>query len=111
MVALNVAATPDDHRLSRTLGTTLLSVFPQTWRWRALRFNDVLLGLDWPASRRILLRRATRVHGRLASLVPLLRRGLAPIRPSGAAPTDDRAPAAWITGRMILEHARRGRRV
>jgi hypothetical protein len=51
-----VAATPEDHRLSRAIGTTLLSVFPQAWRWRALRFNDVLLGLDRPVSRAALVR-------------------------------------------------------
>jgi spermidine synthase len=108
LVALNVAATPDDHRLSRALGTTLLSVFPQAWRWRALRFNDVLLGLDRPVSRGVLLRRVARVHGRLASLVPLLRRGLAPVRASGAPLTDDHAPIEWITDRMILDQVARG---
>ena len=108
MVALNVAATPDDHRLSRALGTTLLSVFPQAWRWPALRFNDVLLGLDRPASRGVLLHRATRVQGRLASLVPLLRRELAPVRSSGTPLTDDRAPVEWITDRMILDQVARG---
>jgi spermidine synthase len=108
MVALNVAATPDDHRLSRALGTTLLSVFPQAWRWRALRFNDVLLGLDRPVSRAELVRRAARVHGRLASLVPLFRRELAPVRASGSPLTDDRAPVEWITDRMILDQVARG---
>ena len=41
-IALNVAATPHDRRLSDAVGTTLLTSFPQAWRWRALRFNDVL---------------------------------------------------------------------
>jgi hypothetical protein len=108
MVALNVAATPDDHRLSRALGTTLLSVFPQAWRWRVLRFNEVLLGLDRPVPRGVLLRRAARVHGRLGSLVPLLRRHLAPVRASGAPLTDDRAPVEWITDRMILDQVASG---
>jgi len=107
-VALNVAATPEDHRLARALGTTLLSAFPQAWRWRALRFNDLLLGLDGPVSRGELLRRVARVHGRLASLVPLFRRELAPVRPSGAPLTDDRAPVEWITDRMLVEQIARG---
>jgi hypothetical protein len=108
MVALNVAATPDDHRLSRALGTTLLSVFPQAWRWRALRFNDLLLGLDRPVSRGVLLRRAARVAPPLASLVPLFRRQLAPVRSSGAPLTDDRAPVEWITDRMLVDQIARG---
>jgi len=108
MVALNVAATPKDHRLSRALGTTLLSAFPQAWRWRALRFNDLLLGIDRPVSRGVLVRRAARVRGRLASLVPLFRRELAPVRPSGAPLTDDRAPVEWITDRMLVEQIARG---
>src|SRR5439155_253703 len=103
MVALNVAATPEDRRLSRAIGTTLLSVFPQAWRWRALRFNDLLLGLDRPASRGELLRRVAHVRGRLASLVPLFRRELAPVRASGAPLTDDRAPVEWITDRMLVD--------
>jgi spermidine synthase len=108
LVALNVAATPDDRRLSRALGTTLLSVFPQAWRWRALRFNDLLLGLDRPVARGVLLRRAARVPGRLASLVPLFRSELVPVQPSGTPLTDDRAPVEWITDRMILDQISRG---
>jgi hypothetical protein len=108
IVALNVAATPEDHRLSRAIGTTLLSVFPQAWRWRALRFNDLLLGLDRPVSRAELVRSVARVHGRLASLVPLFRRELAPVRPSGEPLTDDRAPVEWLTDQMILEQIERG---
>jgi spermidine synthase len=44
-VALNVATTPHDRQLSRAVGTTVLTAFPQAWRWRALRFNDVLFAL------------------------------------------------------------------
>src|SRR5207244_11452735 len=87
---------------------TLLSVFPQAWRWRALRFNDVLLGFDRPVARGVLLQRAARVHGRLASLVPLFRRELEPVRASGAPLTDDRAPVEWITDRMTLAQIARG---
>jgi spermidine synthase/drug/metabolite transporter (DMT)-like permease len=48
-IALNVAATPTDHKLSQAIGTTLLTSFPQAWRWQALRFNDVLFALRDPA--------------------------------------------------------------
>jgi spermidine synthase len=108
IVALNVAAVPSDRRLSRTIGTTLLSVFPQAWRWRALRFNDVLLALDRPLSRAELVRRAARGPRPLARLVPLFRRELATVRRSGRPLTDDRAPIEWITDRMLLEQIRRG---
>jgi hypothetical protein len=108
IVALNVAAVPGDHRLARAIGTTLLSVFPQAWRWRALRFNDLLLALDRPASGAELVRRAGSVDGRLASLVPLFRRELVAVRRSGRPLTDDRAPVEWLTDRMLLEQIRRG---
>jgi spermidine synthase len=108
IVALNVAAVPGDDRLSRAIGTTLLAVFPQAWRWRPLRFNDLLLALDRPVSRAELLRRARRVEGPAASLVPLFRRRLARVRPSGPPLTDDRAPVEWLTDRMLLEQIRRG---
>jgi spermidine synthase len=109
MVALNVAAVPEDRRLSRAIGTTLLAVFPQAWRWHALRFNDLLVALDRPLSRDELLRRAAGVRGPPASLVPLLRRELAPVRASGQPLTDDRAPVEWLTDRMLIEQISRDR--
>ena len=57
-IALNVAATPHDRRLSNAIGTTLLTAFPQAWRWRALEFNDVLFALREPVTRAELERRA-----------------------------------------------------
>jgi len=111
IVALNVAATPNDHRLSRAIGTTLLTVFPQAWRWPALRFNDLLLAFDRSTSRAELVRRVARVDGRLAGLAPLFRRELVPVRASGRPLTDDQAPVEWITDRMILDQIRRGGRL
>ena len=52
VVALNVAGVPGDERLSRAIGTTLLAAFPDAWRWRPLRFNELMLGFDRPESRR-----------------------------------------------------------
>jgi spermidine synthase len=107
-IALNVAATPHDRRLSKAIGTTLLTAFPQAWRWRALRFNDVVFALRDPVSRGVLERRARRAPGKVALLLPLFRRRLERVRRSGEPVTDDRAPVEWLTDRMILEQVERG---
>jgi spermidine synthase len=107
-IALNVAATPTDRKLSRAIGTTLLTAFPQAWRWRALRFNDVVFALREPASRAVLERRATQAPGKIALLLPLFRSRLEPVRAEGKPLTDDRAPVEWLTDRMILREIERG---
>jgi spermidine synthase len=107
-IALNVAATPHDKRLSDAIGTTLLTAFPQAWRWRALRFNDVLFALRVPVTRAALERRAQAAHGKLRLLLPLFRSGLSAVQPSGTPLTDDRAPVEWLTDRMILDQIERG---
>jgi spermidine synthase len=110
-IALNVATTPHDRQLSQAIGTTLLTAFPQAWRWRALRFNDVLFAMRERVTRDELLRRAGRAPAELASLLPLLRERLTPVRPHGTPLTDDRAPVEWLTDRMILDQAARGGRL
>jgi spermidine synthase len=107
-IALNVAATPHDRRLSNAIGTTLLTAFPRAWRWRALRFNDVLFALREPVSRPELERRAARAPGVIRRLLPLFRSRLEPVRPHGRPLTDDRAPVEWLTDRMILDQVERG---
>ena len=107
-IALNVAATPGDRKLSRAIGTTLLTSFPQAWRWRALRFNDVLFALREPVTREELERRATAAPGRIKLLLPLFRRRLEAVRPEGSPLTDDRAPVEWLTDQMILRQVERG---
>jgi spermidine synthase len=108
VIALNVAATPGDRRLSDAIGTTLLTVFPRAWRWRALRFNDVLFAFRGPDTRARLERRAARAPGKVALLLPLLRSRLEPVHAHGKALTDDRAPVEWLTDRMILHEVERG---
>jgi len=107
-IALNVAATPTDRKLSRAIGTTLLTAFPQAWRWRALRFNDMVFALREPVSRTELERRATRAPGKVALLLPLFRSRLEPVLAEGKPLTDDRAPVEWLTDRMILREVERG---
>lgn len=110
IVALNVAATPRDRRLTRALAASLAAGgFAQEWVWPALRFNDLLLGLTAPATRDALVRRA--VRGTPAAARPLLalfRRELRPARRSPEPLTDDRAPVEWLTDRMILGQIERG---
>jgi hypothetical protein len=108
LIALNVAAVPGDHELSRTIGATLLAAFPQAWRWPALRFNDLLLAVDQPVTRAELARRVGHVAPAVRSLIPPFRRELQPIRAHGSPLTDDRAPIEWITDRMLVKQIARG---
>jgi hypothetical protein len=99
---------PGDDRLSRAIGTTLLEAFPQAWRWRALRFNELMLGFDEPVSREELVARVADAPPEVASLVPLFQADVAPVEADGEALTDDRAPVEWLTDRMIVDFVSRG---
>jgi spermidine synthase len=107
VLAMNVAATPHDRRLARTIATTALTAFPQVWRWRALRFNVLLIAFQEPRARDELLARAQRVEGRLQLLLPFFER-ITLARSEGRPLTDDRAPVEWLTDRMIFEQIARG---
>lgn len=98
VVALNVAATPADRRLTDALAATLASSFSDVWRWRALRFNDILFAFATPRQPR-------------ASLPPALREltfDPVVLRPRGRPWTDDRAPVEWLTDRMLVNQIRTG---
>jgi hypothetical protein len=110
-IALNVAATPGDRRLSGAIGTTLLTVFPQVWRWRALRYNELLFALRGHVTSDGLERRAARAPGEVRLLLPLFRGRLEPAQAHGRPLTDDRAPVEWLTDRMILHEVERGGRL
>ena len=108
VLALNVAAVEDDQRLARAVGTTVLSVFPQAWRWKPLRFNELILAFDRPVSEAELRRRVGAISPAARALVPLFREEAAPVIPEGEALTDDRAPVEWLTDRMIIDFVARG---
>jgi spermidine synthase len=108
VVALNVAATPHDRRLTERIGTTLASSVAQVWRISALRFNDVVLGLPIPRTRSALLARLAGVAPPLRRLLPRVDRGLRRLVPRGSPWTDDRAPVEWLTDRMLAEQVARG---
>ena len=111
VVALNVAAVPDDKRLVQAVGTTLAAEFPQVLEWPALRFNTILLGLTEPLAPGELERRLSSGPPALAPLRELLARDARPLEASGRAWTDDRAPVEWVTDRMIVSFAARGGRL
>ena len=108
-VALNVAAVPGSRRLSDAVSSTLLDVFPQVWRWPALRFNDLVLALDRPLPRDELLARAAAMPPAVLPLFPLLARELRRARPGGEVLTDDRSPVEWLTDRMLVDQIATGR--
>ena len=111
MVALNVASVPGDTRLARGIATTLAAELPAVWTWQALRFNQIVVGLDRPLPEDELRRRLRAVSGDLAPLTRLAARDFQPARVSGDPWTDDHAPVEWITDRMIVEYAAEGGRL
>jgi hypothetical protein len=111
IVALNVAAVPDDKRLVRAVGGTLAADLPQVLEWPALRFNTIVLGLSKPISRAELQRRLGSGPRALASLRRLLARDARPVERSERPWTDDRAPVEWLTDRMIVSYAAEGGRL
>ena len=108
IVALNVAAVPDDHRLVEAVSGTLATELPEVLTWPVLRFNTIVLGFDQPLGAAELRRRlATGPHA-LEPLRALLARDARPVAPASRPWTDDRAPVEWLTDRMIVEYAAEG---
>jgi spermidine synthase len=110
LIALNVATTPDDHRLAEAIARTLRSELPQVVTWQALRFNQIVIGLEQPVPLSELRNRALRGPVPLRALGQLLARDLRLSEDRGDPWTDDRAPVEWITDRMIVEFAAKGGR-
>ena len=109
VLALNVAAVPGDERLSDAIGTTVLAAFPQAWRWKPLRFNELVLAFDRPfRTRENVVRRAEDPHPSLLTLSGLFAQQVERVQASGDPLTDDRAPVEWLTDRMIIDFVSRG---
>jgi SAM-dependent methyltransferase len=108
VVALNVASVPGDERLSEAIGSTMLAEFPEGWRWRPLRFNELMLGFDTPVGEDELVERVEAAPAEVAPLVPLFQEGLLPVQAVERPLTDDRAPVEWLTDRMIIDFVARG---
>ena len=105
VVALNVATTPDDHRLAEQIRGTLAAELPDVLAWQPLRFNQIVIGLR--NRRRVAVGRTSRA---IDPLVRDLLRRARHVEASRDPWTDDRAPVEWITDRMIVEFAARGGR-
>jgi len=111
MIALNVATTPDDHRLAEGIARTLRSEVPQVVTWQPLRFNQIVIGLDQAVPLEELRARARSGPIELRELSSLLAEGVSESTAQGRVWTDDRAPVEWITDRMIVEYGARGGRL
>jgi spermidine synthase len=111
IVALNVAAVPDDKRLVHAIGRTMAAELPQVLEWPALRFNSIVLGLTQPLTTEELRSRLREGPEELAVLRDLLARDVVAIEPGGTPWTDDRAPVEWLTDRMIVSYAAEGGRL
>jgi spermidine synthase len=111
ILALNVAAVPDDKGLVRAIGRTLAAELPQVLEWPALRFNTLVLGLSAPLAQDELERRLREGPADLAPLRELLARDARPLTAEGRPWTDDRAPVEWVTDRMIIAYAAEGGRL
>jgi spermidine synthase len=111
IVALNVAAVPDDKRLVHAIGRTMAAELPQVLEWPALRFNSIVLGLTEPLTAEELRSRLRKGPEDLAVLRDLLARDVVAIESDGTPWTDDRAPVEWLTDRMIVSYAAEGGRL
>jgi spermidine synthase len=111
IVALNVAAVPDDKRLVRAIGATLAAEFPQVLEWPVLRFNTIVLGLTDTLEPNELRGRLRAGSANLAPLRGLLARDARPLQSTERPWTDDRAPVEWLTDRMIISYAAKGGRL
>jgi len=111
IVALNVAAVPDDERLVRAIGRTIGAELPQVLQWPALRFNSIVVGLTERLAPRELERRLATGPADLAPLRDLIARDVRPLTAPGRPWTDDRAPVEWLTDRMIISYAAEGGRL
>jgi spermidine synthase len=111
ILALNVAAVPDDKRLVDAIATTVAAELPQVLEWPALRFNTIVLGMTEPLSQSEIERRLASGPSDLAPLRELLASDVRAAESAGRAWTDDRAPVEWVTDRMIVSYAAHGGRL
>lgn len=108
VLALNVATVPDDDRLSRAIASTLLAEYPQVWRWKPLRFNELQLGYTAPLARDELVARVEGVPSDVAVLGDLFAQDVIEAEATERPLTDDRAPVEWLTDQAIASYIAEG---
>ena len=110
-VALNVERVPGDDRLVRAISGTLATVFPQAWVWPALRFNDLVVGLDRPIVTSSLQPRLATLPSPVQPLAPLVTSAMHRVAAGAEPMTDDHAPVEWLTDRAVLAYIAAGGRL
>jgi hypothetical protein len=90
---------------------TVATVFPQTWVWPALRFNDLVVGLDSPIPESTLFARLAKLPSNVQVLAPLFATNAHTVSASTDALTDDHAPVEWLTDRAVLAYIAAGGRL
>lgn len=113
-LVLNVGTVPEDQRIEQAIIATLQTQFPSVFEYQAATYNTFIIATRDPAaagSLRSQLRSSSLASGDLTSdLIRMVADRLhdADAR-SAAVLTDDHAPVEWMTDRMIVESASRGR--
>jgi spermidine synthase len=107
-IALNVERVPGDSSLVHAISETVATEFPQVWTWPALRFNELVVGLDVPITRSSLATRLQSLPAGVLVLGPLVAVQAEVAPPSHDPLTDDHAPVEWLTDRAILAYIAAG---
>jgi hypothetical protein len=107
-IAFNMARVPGDDRLAQAVSGTLATVFPDVRVWPALRFNELVVGLDRATTDSQVRSRLAALPPDLHVLLPLVRGELRAVHPTADPLTDDRAPVEWLTDRALLEEIAAG---
>jgi hypothetical protein len=110
-VALNVERVPGDDRLVQAISGTLATALPQVWVWPALRFNELVVGLDRPIVASTLAARLGGLPAAVQVLAPLVAAAAYIESPAADPLTDDHAPVEWLTDRAVLAYIAAGGRL
>ncbi|MBV8445497.1 MAG: fused MFS/spermidine synthase [Candidatus Dormibacteraeota bacterium] len=110
-IALNVERVPGDDRLVQAIAGTVAAAFPQAWVWPALRFNELVVGLDEPITAATIPLRMESLPPAAVSLAPLVDGEISPAARSADPMTDDQAPVEWLTDRAVLAYIAEGGRL
>ena len=92
----------------RAISGTAATVFPQVWRWPALRFNELVFGLDRPLYRPAMRDRLGSLPLAVTTLGPLVAAEARLASPASDPMTDDHAPIEWLTDRALLAYIAAG---